>query len=612
MAEAKNETSLEQMLEQHRGKPVPLPAHVDDIGGELLSILSKGLYTNPLDCLREYAQNAVDANANIVTIKITGNAVSIHDDGDGMDANDMRQARKVGHSPKSIAQHVGFRGIGLYSGFDICRELSIHSSKAGSPHVFTMVFKFANMKAQLDRERSQPPGGHRTSLVELLSKHTEIMMAGQEVTPDRHWTLVTLQDVSPEHVARLSDGSALRNYLLSNLPIAFAKEFPFATEINTHLRENVRGYRPIRVSLQLPGGLPELVEKYSADERRFDLSPPEFHELKGSKGEAIAYCWVSLNREPGSVDANRVSTKRGGETGTPQYAGLIYKMKGFSIGDRNKLRTFFDRRPQVYSWYTGEIYVTDPNVVPNAERNDFETSPAKQYLEAQFQTVAELLIRNADEFSARTTARKKIDEWTAEVEGVEKQFGPAGVDPSLGQSAVALETVRTLMDIIDDVQKRKRVKGLSTEYQDKAADLLHRAKRLRDQLDRQIKRPQAVAVGRKRRAAPGDFTGTPTTQPEVQQQAGILKDIFKEAGWSIEGEMGRCLDLFQEAIDDLMTGQRRLQAFSELSFREAIRADGHLRLKRCAPSRRLRTRTRCASCGTFPFFGHTVARSEND
>jgi hypothetical protein len=30
---------------------VPLPLASGDIGGELIAILSKGLYTNPLDCL---------------------------------------------------------------------------------------------------------------------------------------------------------------------------------------------------------------------------------------------------------------------------------------------------------------------------------------------------------------------------------------------------------------------------------------------------------------------------------------------------------------------------------------------------------------------------------
>lgn len=39
-------------------------------------------------------------------------------------------------------------------------------------------------------------------------------------------------------------------------------------------------------------------------------------------------------------------------------------MKGFTIGDRNKLLHKFARKQQLYRWYTGEIYVLDENVHP--------------------------------------------------------------------------------------------------------------------------------------------------------------------------------------------------------------------------------------------------------
>src|SRR6266513_6060897 len=105
---------LLEELDRQPGKPVEWPVHSEDIGGELLAILSKGLYSNPLDCIREYVQNAVDAQAKTVTIKVTGNSVLIFDDGRGMGIEELVQARQVGLSPKSLTEHVGFRGIGIY------------------------------------------------------------------------------------------------------------------------------------------------------------------------------------------------------------------------------------------------------------------------------------------------------------------------------------------------------------------------------------------------------------------------------------------------------------------------------------------------------------------
>src|SRR2546430_5358998 len=161
-------------LDKQPGKPVEWPVHSEDIGGELLAILSKGLYTNPLDCIREYVQNAVDARAKNVTIKITGNSVVILDNGQGMSLEELVQARQFGLSRKSLTEHVGFRGIGIYSGFDLCNRLVITTKKVGETKAHILEFDFGAMKVLLERERqeSQNP---RTSLTQLLSTHSHFI-----------------------------------------------------------------------------------------------------------------------------------------------------------------------------------------------------------------------------------------------------------------------------------------------------------------------------------------------------------------------------------------------------------------------------------------------------
>jgi hypothetical protein len=69
-----------------------------DIGGELISIITKGMYADPKDALREYVQNGVDANAENILIKIKFNSIVIADDGHGMDKVIMRRAVRVGIS----------------------------------------------------------------------------------------------------------------------------------------------------------------------------------------------------------------------------------------------------------------------------------------------------------------------------------------------------------------------------------------------------------------------------------------------------------------------------------------------------------------------------------
>src|SRR5216684_4675475 len=140
------QTTLYDLLAKQPNRPVEWSFEPDDIGGELLGILSKGLYPDPLDCVREYVQNSVDAKAKNVTIKITGNSVMIGDDGIGMDLDDLVQARRLGLSNKSRAEDVGFRGIGIYSGFDICNRLLVTTKIVGEAKARVLEFDFGEMK----------------------------------------------------------------------------------------------------------------------------------------------------------------------------------------------------------------------------------------------------------------------------------------------------------------------------------------------------------------------------------------------------------------------------------------------------------------------------------
>ena len=98
-----------------------------DIGAELLPIITRGLYRDPLDALREYIQNSIDAEAKSVYVKVTPDLVSIRDDGNGMAREVAQRAIRLGMSEKNPKHDIGFRGIGVYSAFNICDRLEIYS-----------------------------------------------------------------------------------------------------------------------------------------------------------------------------------------------------------------------------------------------------------------------------------------------------------------------------------------------------------------------------------------------------------------------------------------------------------------------------------------------------
>src|SRR3989344_8778519 len=98
-----------------------------DIGAEIISILTKGIYLDTRDALREYIQNGVDARAKNISIKIRHDSIVVQDDGSGMTHDIMRRAVRLGVSDKNPSKNVGFMGIGIYSAFHLCSQLIIYS-----------------------------------------------------------------------------------------------------------------------------------------------------------------------------------------------------------------------------------------------------------------------------------------------------------------------------------------------------------------------------------------------------------------------------------------------------------------------------------------------------
>jgi hypothetical protein len=364
---APDQLTLEGWLATAPDREYQLQLNPDDIGAELVSILSRGLYTDPFDCIREYVQNGVDADASTVRIKITAGSIVISDDGEGMDFESLVRSRQFGLSGKSILDDVGFRGIGIYSGFDLSERLILTTIRRGNSEQNVLTFDFAGMRKALRGSRPGIGTAPRPSLIELLSEHTYFRRDTSIGAVDKSYTIVDLQNMSAEHIRTLSDRQAMRRYLLNTVPIDFAPTFEYRDAINETLRGEVDGYNPIKVVVEAADGLPPTVIER---EPVSGLRTPQFEVLKDDRGKRVALVWSALNTrrsrlfdkdDPGSAAPWRES-----------YEGFVFKMKGFTIGQRTRLQSMF-KQPPLYRWYTGEIYVLDPDVVPNAGRDWFET-----------------------------------------------------------------------------------------------------------------------------------------------------------------------------------------------------------------------------------------------
>ena len=168
----------------------------NDIGGEILPIITRGLYRDPLDAIREYIQNAIDAKAKEVDLHLSRDIVVVSDDGVGMTETIARDAIRLGLSEKDSTHDIGFRGIGIYSSFELCDELEIYTKHSESSLGFILRFDFSGMRKRLaeDEERKKK-GEEKIYYLEKLLRETVTATENKSEATDAHGTKVFIKGI---------------------------------------------------------------------------------------------------------------------------------------------------------------------------------------------------------------------------------------------------------------------------------------------------------------------------------------------------------------------------------------------------------------------------------
>ena len=95
--------------------------------------IGERLYTESIEFVRELANNAYDADAALVEIVITEDAIEIRDNGAGMDREGLKQYFNIGsqqklYSPKSPVYNrdrIGQFGIGKFASLSACKRFEV-------------------------------------------------------------------------------------------------------------------------------------------------------------------------------------------------------------------------------------------------------------------------------------------------------------------------------------------------------------------------------------------------------------------------------------------------------------------------------------------------------
>ena len=397
-----------------------LPLEPRDIGGELLDILSRGLYSNAKDAIREYAQNAIDANASKIWVSVDGPRVTVYDNGDGMDWETLRRARRFGMSDKNTQENVGFRGIGIYSSFGMCDSLEISTHQLGAPEEYTVQFSFGDMRRILEDDKA----GERRSGVALADLLYEFVRFRTSPYPqeygDRQYTVVTLDGIEQEYRAQLSDSADLNKYLLNTLPAAFPDQ-EYGPTVNGWLEKYVN-VRPVEIYLRV-GGEPEIPVHPQVVEL---VDPPECDLIRRADRTAVAFVWQSL-----SPHTRRLGSRFPGDD-SADAGGFLLRLKGFTLGNRMDQKHLWPALGggALYHHFTGEVHILDDaEVYPNAARDGLEPSVAQQTLEQKIRDYFEVLNRRANLTREINRADSQVGVLRGTLASLERKFEDEDQDP---------------------------------------------------------------------------------------------------------------------------------------------------------------------------------------
>ena len=390
------------------------------LGVHLLETITKGMYNNPLHCVREYVQNAYDSiraarrnellqpsegevrigmNLDRRTIRICDNGIGLSPEEAAVYLYDLGKSAKAGVSTDSV-RNAGFRGIGRMAGITYCKKLRFKTSD-GNGKKCTVEFDAEGINRLTRADRKA------TTIVDAIRNNTELRESGEVI--GKHYLEVVLEGINESGQHFLNENK-LETYLSQVAPVAHEPEWLFGNKIRSFAKSSGSLWSLEHITVTL---------RDAEGNRRVDVRRPfrntfSTTSTRGVKRTVRVHDVVALPRDTDSVDGwwgwLAVHERQGALVDIP-FSGLQVRMHNIAIGNATIVRDLFVT-PSHATWCFGEIHITDRKLTPNAQRDNFEASRDWSRIKQQLRSEAVLIgkeIRNesAQRSTSVETLRKR-------------------------------------------------------------------------------------------------------------------------------------------------------------------------------------------------------------
>lgn len=378
------------------------------IGADILSLITRGMYDNPLVLFREYVQNSADAfgqieRADAMEISVALDArlmsVRIRDNGPGLSHDDARwDLVAVASSRKLRGRDAGFRGIGRLVGLAFAQQVEFLTRRNESERVTRVVWRGDALRQSILEE---------SAIDQVLERCVSVSMIDGEEYP-AHFFEVKLLNIARFVSGRLLNVDTVRRYISEVCPVGMSVAFPFSVQVSEMLSKHVRSATPmisidgegspiLRRHMDLISYSPSRQSRYTSFER-FDLPT-----IEGDAYAAVG--WLAHSTYDGAIPI-----KCG-------VRGLRVRCNNIAIGDEKVLDHLFVEE-RFNRWCVGELHILDHRIVPNARRDYFEINPHLRNLENHLRPVIASIVKKCRRASRlRNSARRRgeLVEWATDI-----------------------------------------------------------------------------------------------------------------------------------------------------------------------------------------------------
>ena len=376
------------------------------VGGEILGLITSGMYTSPLAIYREYLQNAADSIASSsapsdgrieIKINLEEQSVTICDNGSGLShAQAKRALIPISSSKKSRQHDRGFRGIGRLSGLAFGNSVSFLTRRKGEKQATQITWDGENIRIGIDK---------KLPIEKIIGQSVVVEKIDVDSRPADFFE-VQVKGISRHAASSILNRDAVRKYVGEVCPVPFGVNFPYTPHVSKLFEES---QLPLDLEVCLDGDNEPASKLYEAGVNGSGGRLDEFVEFEEIKIPALghkdyaAIGWIAHTSYLGAV---------------PKDLGvrcLRARVGNIQVGSESVFDHLFSEN-RFNRWCVGEIHVVDSRVVPNGRRDYFEPGVHLRNLENQLSAVCRQLERRCRTASHQRNQRRHFESFLEDLE----------------------------------------------------------------------------------------------------------------------------------------------------------------------------------------------------